>query len=257
MVLVSDRVHIVPVGFEVWRVVKPLEDMRAERVYLLRHSEDDESLKDIKDVRKLLEKRKVVFEEKRANIFNYVDTMAMLRRLALEEKNKGNTVFINLSSGTKIAAIAGAVICGMYGVKGYYVHKDPKSYRKRTDNKSDIGITDEIKSLKIEVPESKGITILKVIEKNEGYPQKIEILRELCELENRRMPPKYHNELMKLNKILDYLCEKGWIEPKGSKRKKFAMTADGRDILKIFGSDMQIFENDTKLQEPKCLPGSV
>ena len=52
------RVHIAPVGFEVDRIIIPAKQMRADRVWLIGHSNlsDDKARPFLEKIRKALEK---------------------------------------------------------------------------------------------------------------------------------------------------------------------------------------------------------
>ena len=125
------RVHIAPVGFEIDRVVEPLKRMEADKVYLFAEKTDKaEKLKHfISEIEKELDKRgekRIDYEQKGWKL-NEIELYATLREYRkIIEKEAGNEIFINVSTGSKIHAIAGMIASmifknGTKGIMPYYV----------------------------------------------------------------------------------------------------------------------------------------
>jgi hypothetical protein len=96
------RVHIAPVGFEVDRIVLPASNMRADRVWLIIHSDsiDDAGQPFSKLISERLEKDQIEFKMEYADRTDLFDTLRVLRRIILKEKN--NAILVNVSVGSKI-----------------------------------------------------------------------------------------------------------------------------------------------------------
>lgn len=57
-------------------------------------------------------------------IWDFRRQMSLLCELVRKEKAAGNFVYINLSSGSKLSAIAGTLASLMYGAVPYYVQAE-------------------------------------------------------------------------------------------------------------------------------------
>jgi ribosomal protein RSM22 (predicted rRNA methylase) len=112
------RIHIAPVGFEVDRVVLPVLDMRADRVWLI-----SEQNPELDQGRSYLEQVAERINEKNENCDirirrcdfdnrDLYDVLKAYREIIQEEKE--NQIFINVSTGTKINAIAGMMACMIF-----------------------------------------------------------------------------------------------------------------------------------------------
>ena len=71
------RVHIAPVGFEIDRVVNPAVEMRADKVYLLRHDNRsvDKSAPYLEKIEKKLKEKNIpekVIEADRLRLFSII-----------------------------------------------------------------------------------------------------------------------------------------------------------------------------------------
>ncbi len=166
------RVHIAPVGFEIDRVVEPLKRMEADKVYLFAEKTDKaEKLKHfISEIEKELDKQgnKKIEHEKCGWELHEIELYATLREYRkIIEKEAGNDIFINVSTGSKIHAIAGMIASmifknGTKGIMPYYVI--PEEYVDRpADNEQYTRGCREIKTLpnyRIEKPPDEIIDVL-------------------------------------------------------------------------------------------------
>ena len=100
------RIHIAPVGFEVDRIVEPAVEYKADKVYLLVHdnNEEDKASPYIERVIEELEKNKIKSEKVLAN-WRDVESITKAARKLINDL-KEDEIFINISSGSKIHAIA-------------------------------------------------------------------------------------------------------------------------------------------------------
>ena len=125
------RIHIAPVGFDVDRITLPLIEMRADKVYLLIQEPDGAGAKlYVKEIIKILKKSNIRdIKECPIQIFDIYKTLNEIRKIIEREKN--NSIFINVSTGSKICSMAGlmaSIICKEDSnfIKTYYVI--PTSY---------------------------------------------------------------------------------------------------------------------------------
>lgn len=161
------RVHVAPIGFEVDRIVLPVEKYRADRVWLIREQNPskENAGKFIDDVSKKLKKDKieVKFAEcDREDVFDIIKTMK-----EIFEEEKTNDIYVNVSSGSKIQAIACMMACMTFrecNPTPYYVV--PESYPgTQSTEPQTSGMKRSVNLPKYEMkkPEDKIIRALRII----------------------------------------------------------------------------------------------
>lgn len=99
------RVHIVPVGFEEDRVVMPAIEMKAEKIILV--VKDGDSTRGKQFVKNSIEKlsgKGIKVEEQPIQFFDLNKNMELFNQLIKEHKN--DDIYINISTGSKIQALA-------------------------------------------------------------------------------------------------------------------------------------------------------
>ena len=107
------RVHIAPVGFEVDRIVIPLRQKKADRLWLLVHTNPalDQSKPYVDQIES--ECRRLGVEVKRQHA-DRMNLFAMIREIkGIIEAEKSNLIYVNVASGSKIQAIACMMTCMM------------------------------------------------------------------------------------------------------------------------------------------------
>jgi len=175
------RVHIVPVGFERDRVVKPLLELEADKVYLIGYKGDAIGYPFLKYAEKKLAKERIKFEIKYCNRNELFDLLSTFREII--DKEKGNNIYINVSSGGTFPSIAGMMSSMLFkekdiNVKPYYV--DPSGYANEPKPGKQLkpesyGVKDiiPIPSYKALLPPNHLIEVMKFIEKySEGVSKK-------------------------------------------------------------------------------------
>jgi len=132
------KVHIIPVGFEVDRILLPLEEINADKVYLLGDKSDKK--KDGHHFMKISEsaiKEKVTKNVETQDMdFSDLPTMlSQLCKIISDEKEEENIVFINVSSGNTLSSIACTIAGMIYGAKLYYANtKSTDQYQVKITN---------------------------------------------------------------------------------------------------------------------------
>lgn len=102
------RIHIAPVGFEVERIVIPAKKMRAEKVIMIANElAHDKASKFYTMVEMELHDAGILTEIIRTPFFSLKDNMKLFSELI--NKNKTQLLSINISSGSKIQALAGFI----------------------------------------------------------------------------------------------------------------------------------------------------
>lgn len=124
------RVHIVPIGFEEDRVVLPALQMKAERVILISNTATlDRGDKFRKSVTTKLKKAGIDVSLVRAPIFQLEDNMKLFSGLI--KANCKDRLFLNISSGSKIQALAGyisAMAAKTEGIQVVSYYVEPENY---------------------------------------------------------------------------------------------------------------------------------
>ncbi|WP_292364245.1 MULTISPECIES: DUF6293 family protein [unclassified Methanoculleus] len=254
------RVHIAPVGYDIDRVVLPLERMAADRVWLVkeRNETEDDGLEYYQGIINNLQERlqRCEVKNKPCDLINR-DLFDILRayREIIEEESQ-NHIFINVSTGTKIHSIAGMLVSMIFKEKKrdiYPYYAVPEDYDGKTANDRPL-VTGckkihSIPSYKIERPREDLINVLKIIEEltqnNERLTKNV-LIGELNEAHYLDLRKKQGDRSSQDEKSAKYraLDRKyiqplvGWnfIEVAGTgTRKEIQLTMEGRNILKFLG----------------------
>lgn len=173
------RIHIAPVGFEIDRIVLPAKKRRADLVYLMVHDNpsEDKAGPFIEKIKKQLAKENIevaIEKHDRLNLFKIIKSIKQII-----EKEKGNKIYVNLASGSKIQAIAGMMACMMFNdeknVIPFYVEAEEYLGFKGQQISSGIKEPMDIPSYEIKIPEQKHIQALNLIMKKGGKLTKKEM----------------------------------------------------------------------------------
>ena len=174
------RIHIAPVGYEIDRVVHPAKQEKADRVWLLLHENkrDDKSGPFITKITSQLEKLGIEVKQEdhdRRDLFKIIRAIKNII-----EKEKGNEIYVNLASGSKIQAIGTMMACMMFNDKKnihpFYV--EAKNYRG-VDARQPVstGIKDiqDVPPYSIKIPDERLIQALEIIKEKNGKLTKKEM----------------------------------------------------------------------------------
>ena len=99
------RVHIAPVGFEIDRIVIPAKKMRADKVWLIAHSNlsEDKARPFLDKIKKTLEKNNIEVKENSADRYRLFDIVRVVKEIILEDRQ--HDIYLNVASGSKIHAV--------------------------------------------------------------------------------------------------------------------------------------------------------
>lgn len=241
----SLRVHIVPVGFEVDRIVLPVISMKADKVWLITEKDSTvDSAKPYLDKAVAeLNKRKIPYVVEKCSIRDLFDILKVYRRII--EAERANHVFINVSTGTKIEAIAGMMACMMFKsvhhrIQPYYVEPEDYTVKPKKGQPLSVGCKAvfPLPDYKIERPEERLIHAL-VLVSEKGKISKKDLIQKCVEEDLINIKPEAKNqEVAKysaLNKtIITPLLSWKFIEVSGSgKRGRIIITEEGLNALKF------------------------
>ncbi len=238
------RVHIAPVGFHILRVTEPLVKMQADKVYLVSFQREDSASKFFAQVKKKLAQdyKHIKIEEVFFNIWDLYECIEKFREIILKEK--GNHVYVNVSTGTKITAIAGMLSCMLWNATPYYA---PVSYSKTKEPEvretEHVQDPDELPVYGINKPKPEYTLILSLLKENNGRMRKARLIDQLESAGIIGIRDESKSELTEaakhsqLRAILDPM-ETEWkyvrIEASGRRSEVF-ITPQGEAALRIFG----------------------
>lgn len=237
------RIHIAPVGFEFLRVTEPLIRMQADKVYLITYQEDDNATRFFAKIKKELSQkyRHVKVEEVFIDIWDLYECIQKFREIILLEK--GNHVYINVSTGTKITAIAGMLSCMLWDAAPYYApvrYPSSKEIEMPTEQVLD---PESLPVYGIRKPTNEEMLVLSLLNSAGGKIRKSKLIEKLEDEEIIKIKDETVRELSdaakhsQLRAILDPM-ENKWkfveVEASG-RRSEVSMTKKGTTALKIFG----------------------
>jgi len=183
--LATFRVHIAPLGFEIDRIVLPLKETKADKLWLLVHEKtaEDKSgpyLEKIKtQCRKLGIKIEIYYVD-RLSIFKVIKAV---KEIILQEKN--NYIYVNVASGSKIQAIACMMACMILkeckNIQPFYA--EPEKYAAFEGKQQSFGIKDTIPlpTYEIQIPKQKLLDALKIVHEHKNQKLTKKEMAEIAE----------------------------------------------------------------------------
>jgi hypothetical protein len=180
------RVHIAPVGFEIDRIVLSAKKMKADKIWLLVHSNryEDKASWYLKQIEVQLKKNKIVVEHSDSNRDDVFDILRSVKEIF--EKEQENQIYVNVSSGSKIQAIACMMACMIfkeYDATPYYV--EPERYHAASNVQQSEGLKRllDLPAYEIHRPKNELVRALKIIHDNGSRITKKQ-MAELVEQDN-------------------------------------------------------------------------
>lgn len=235
---VPDRVHIMPVGYEYERIVDPADDFRADRVVLIGHEENregSEGNEHLENVIETLEERGTEIDVRECDIFDLYSSMGAIAESIAD--NTEHDVYVNVTTGSKVTAIAGMIASMVLGSTPYYV----KARDYDGDTPKDIEEVAELPTYPIDAPDSEQVDVLAFIDKytaEQGPPTKGDVIHfsEQMNLDyvSRNVAGKGKYRLLDTH-IVEPLKERGYItEAKQGRNKVLQLTDEGQAALEAF-----------------------
>ncbi len=234
---VPDRVHIMPVGYEKQRVLMCASRFKADKVVLIGHVEDDEEDEErLQEIRSQLEEEAIKVERADCDLFDLYDSLGIIAELITSFED--DDVYVNVSTGSKITAIAGMIACMAIDATPYYAKA--KSYSGK--HPKDLEFVQKLPRYPIDAPDQQQIEMLHVIqelEANEIKPTKGNLIHvgqhlSMPFITESDSGEKGHYRLLD-NEILEPMLEEGYIEISQEGRNKVvSVTDDGKDARRAF-----------------------
>ena len=126
------RVHIAPLGFEIDRIVMPAKKLKADEVWLLVHSNrsEDKAESFEAEIKEHLEKSGIRVTSEYADRKNLFGMLKAVKKIITAGAQRGDDMYVNVSSGSKIQSIACMMACMMWkdmaNLTPYYA--EPQEY---------------------------------------------------------------------------------------------------------------------------------
>ena len=189
-------VHIIPLGHEYDRAVKPFEDSNADRVYILtRWRDPSAAMKMVDDqryyasrVRDALLKRGIDVRCKSVNLFDFLEVTKSISQIIIREKAEGNRIQMNMSAAGRLTSVAATLVGMHHDVQVYYVHAD--DYPDEPDKRQEHGLSvcdsnkvTYLTNLKFDMPDPIGMNILAFLCEKEKKVNTRDLLGKLQELQ--------------------------------------------------------------------------
>jgi hypothetical protein len=239
---IIERVHLAPVLFEIDRLVLPFFKMKGERMHLIplnmRNERSEICLKVIRDELEIEGKQ---YEIHRAD-FDLYQLVVLCKKIIEKELKEENHVFVNLSSGGAIQAIASlfATLTFKNGVSTYYAYPERFNEvfdKKRPQNSTGLSSIASPPHYPIIGPNEAELQFLKIVAEI-ANPNKKSIL-DVCEREgliSSKGKSKPYGHVILDNRFLRPLENQGlmMIDEKG-RRGRIHLTEKGRSTLQLSG----------------------
>jgi uncharacterized protein DUF6293 len=245
------RIHIAPVGFEVERVVEPVVTDRADRVYLVTRDGDDAARPFLEEVERRLAKARWPVEVALVPtpIWDVFGTLGVYRRIFESERRADRNasdvvpIRVNVSTGTKITAIAGTLACMLWRGEPYYVQVSRAWYSSLTPRVRAVNdivrSIDPVSVYELRAPNRELVEVIEALEAAGGSLRKRELIRALG-LErpiDGGTPPSAQAQHSRLRLRLGPLESKwGFVEAdRSGGRGRVRLTPQGHLALTLFG----------------------
>lgn len=248
------RIMIACVTFETVKIVKPINSIDADKVYLL-HMGDEEPYRDFfNEVMRQIEELEIPCEPIEMKILDFPSVMKVLLRIIRTENKKGNHVYINISSGSRIFSSAALIVCMQEDGIPFDVHTDEykKHWKEFFDEEGrPVGLSTRVgepvymPQFKLKPPNNKlikGLQCWKEVESAEGrFNQNKVIIRlhgaglmeDIYKKDvtgNTKVSPGAKMRLQRT--FIPAWIAEGWFEKK--ERGKYVITPWGEEILNIY-----------------------
>ena len=185
------RIHIAPVGFEVERVTDPALAEGADRVYLITRPADDAARPFVDEVVRRLTRgpRPVEVLVRHADLWDVFGALGALRAIFEREHRIDRRapdvvpIRVNVSTGTKITAIAGTLACMLWKGEPYYAQVSRSWYTGLTPEVRPVNDVvrrvDPVAVYELRSPSPELVEVLAALARRGGALRKRELLREL------------------------------------------------------------------------------
>jgi hypothetical protein len=258
----NTRVHVAPVGLDTpERIIDPLERYKADRVYLGGHGSVDVKSEVYKVVWNHLKSRHPEIELRSfsVDVWDLFSCLNEYRKIFVAESS--NHIYVNVSTGSRIAAIGGMLSCMIWGGTPYYAKIDfsgaePENQKKDTPLRNEVSVlpvgkakvstVETLPVYRIMKPSDDMLKILFIIQQAGGKLSKKHLIEKLQSEDVRLIPVSSDAQTKsashsRLKPFLEPMTQEwGFVTVKYKGRKsEVLLTEQGRKALKIFGSNFE------------------
>ena len=249
MALMKERVHVAPLGYELDRIVEPLEELKADEFILIIQKEEKLGKEHQKNVEDWLKEHDVEYSIEEAELLDLVDCISVFGRIVHRLKDEGHDVYVNISSSTSISAVAASFAATLWDAEPYYARPEyvVHEHEREPGEPMSRGLKDviPIQKLHFERPDEELLRILQYIDREgrgrdntvrnrdvidfldrEGYLDVGEGVRNRSQSLNKKFRERYRKEL-----------EEKWsfVYLEGETRaRKIGLTEKGKQYLRMF-----------------------
>ncbi|MBN2150550.1 MAG: hypothetical protein JW839_03785 [Candidatus Lokiarchaeota archaeon] len=254
--LYKEKVHVAFLGWEIDRIVRPVLEMRGNRLILICFPKETEGAWDyLGEVKRQLDQKGIPVEVVQESLYELVDLLSVLNKVFQVERLKGNEILINVSAGTKISACASTIAAmAAKDVTAYYVHMEKYFPKDNPAFKKDDPLqpltwgfkgTTALPECQIMLPDQKYIKTLHAIKKmnDKGHPKVyikdlIESLKERSVINvkpNKEPRKETSSEYMAIKAIMERLVQWNYLTIAPKKRNRFVeLTEKGRNAIDMY-----------------------
>lgn len=245
---VTNRVHVVAHGWEVARVVEPLFELKADKVVLVVPSEESLLAEFEREMIADLESMDRLDVELRPADRYDLDSALQVFTQAVKD-HEDDEVFINVSTGSSIAIIAGMMATQTSDAKAFFVEPEFPGTRSTPEQPlfEAAGDISELRVFKLQGPSSEQLRVLAKLHGTDGLTKK-----ELIAFTQAKELPFIANTEAKSDEGLYRLLDTHIIEPlsqgnyirveKVGRNKEIHLTQRGKDTLAAFPLDSATLE---------------
>lgn len=149
---VGELVHVIPLGYEFDRAVRPLDNQKVDRVHLItmddidKYSSPDEQALTQKQrhydqlVEGYINKLGIEIVIHHVDMFDILSVMTLISRIISDEHQKGNILSVNMSACGRLTAFAVTQAAMAHNVQLYYVRADSYSQNDIETEKHGLSI---------------------------------------------------------------------------------------------------------------------
>lgn len=233
---IPDRVHVVPLGYEHDRVVRAASEYRADKVILVKHTDDTTDSTHISDVVNSLDNLNIDYELESCDIFELYDSIGTIGNIISD--HNADEVYINISAGSKITAVAGFIAGTVTETTVYYGRA-----KKYEDTPTGFKDAFQLPHYPIDAPDKQQIitlTILHELDEKGIHPTKGDLIhvamQNHLEFTKRDVDEKGLYRLLG-TQILEPLSDYGYVESyKDGRSKRVKPTEQGEGAYEAFKS---------------------
>lgn len=263
MAYIEEIVHIIPLGYEIDRAIKPFEKFKANRVHLLVIPESDQYPPDmvrkqihfLDIVRKALEEKGIEVHVRDVDLFNMLEVMKNVSGIILEEISHNNIVYVNMSSCGRLTSVGTTLAAMTHNARIYYVVADRYSKTEKEELTHGLSVCEKLsvvflENFRLRLPDEASLKILVKLCREERGSKTVDVMDFLRESGVQDFEEDYKDlevkkerrrvqisHLMKLNKkYLEKLERSGYIlREKVGRYNTIKITESGKYVAHISG----------------------